>query len=78
MSDESKKFQFSFTCEVTLSQEEIWPDGGGPENPTLEDVVSAIKEYSSEPRYLLSDWELDRDMVLIVSDPTEGRGQRVE
>ena len=72
-----KKFQFTFTCDVTLDRTHLWPDEDGPEEPTLEDVVQLVRDHG-DIRHVLGDWDLDEDLVLIVSDLQEGRGQRVE
>ena len=65
-----KKFQFIFECEDTLTEDAIWPDGDGPKNPTLDDVVKHLKKgYTRNPVGLLSDWNFGECITLTVIDP---------
>jgi hypothetical protein len=34
---------------VTLTKEDVWPDGNGPENPTAQDVMLALREIAMTP-----------------------------
>lgn len=54
--------------ETELTVEEVWPDGDAPENPTAEDVATAMRS-SRGP--VLSDWNLLPDEVEIFE--TRGR-----
>lgn len=49
----------------TLTEEEIWPDGEGPENPTDEDVIKEMQAYGSVYR-VISDWALDDGLTICV------------
>lgn len=66
-------FHFSITHYSSLSVEEIWPDGDAPENPTVDDVLKVIEKYGGKMR-VLSDWNLDADLDLDVSDGKTSRG----
>lgn len=41
-------FSFDFEVMVTLNTDEIWVDGDGPENPTLEDVKRELEKECRE------------------------------
>lgn len=60
-------FTVSFPS-VTLSIDEVWPDGGAPENPTAEDVAARMQEDGGFHR-VVRDWnllsELDVDGVIV-------------
>jgi len=43
------------TCPLTV--DEIWPLGDAPEEPTIQDVIAAIRECGSSAR-LISEWNL--------------------
>lgn len=53
-----KQFVFSVSGSVTLSVDEIWPDGDAPENPTADDVRCVIAEEGGFGR-VLGDWSLE-------------------
>lgn len=53
-----KKFQLSYTINVVLSVDDIWPDGDAPENPTVADVEKVIDACGGWQR-IVSDWNLD-------------------
>ena len=66
---------------VELAVDEIWPDGGAPENPTAADVIAVMRESSHDRiARLLIEWNLDSDQVVSVSklggtrDMAEWRG----
>lgn len=61
---EKKQFHFEFTCEATLSLDEIWPDGDAPENPTAKDVIDIVEKCGGA-REVLGDWFND-DIELTV------------
>ena len=58
----ARKFAFDLHMSVTLSVNEIWPDGDAPENPTAEDVKNLIEETHCSIGSFLSDWNLDREI----------------
>ena len=69
MSDEKRtvRFNFSFSADVSLSVEQIWPDGDAPENPTVDDVLDVIEQSGGKDR-IFRDWDLDHEISLLVSD----------
>jgi len=67
MADNEKRFILDMNLSVTLSIQQIWPDGDAPENPTAADVIAAIKESDEfSPLEALRDWNLDDDVQLTV------------
>jgi hypothetical protein len=43
-------FSFSFSGDVVLTPEQIWPDGDGPAHPTADDVRALLdKLYGDNP-----------------------------
>ena len=56
--DMTKKFTVCYTLEVTLSIEDLWPDGDAPDNPTEEDVEALIESDGGFPQ-IIDDWSLD-------------------
>ena len=73
-----KTFTFEFSGDVTLSVDEIWPDGDAPEDPTLQDVLKQIENtghFGSDKHALLDDWNLEKDLNITISDET---GKSVE
>jgi hypothetical protein len=55
----------SVEIDDSLSGEEFWPEGI-PENPTLADVIAAIKKAGG-PRDILQDWNLLDNLWLSVA-----------
>jgi hypothetical protein len=55
-----------FECGIVamLSEDEIWPDGGGPENPTLEDVIAQVEKSGSIYRFV-QDWNMESEYVTV-------------
>lgn len=54
----NSKFTISFP-DVDLSLNDIWPNGGAPENPTPEDVIEVMKETEcARPSAVSSAWGL--------------------
>lgn len=49
------KFMISFDTSLTMTIDEIWPDGDAPENPGVEDVLVALEESGSFIS-VLNDW----------------------
>ena len=54
-----------------LTEEEIWPDKDGPEDPTAEDVIDAMKSYG-RPGDVIRDWALDDGLKINVDYLTYG------
>jgi hypothetical protein len=52
-----KTFNLSLNIDVTLSVDELWPDGDAPENPTVADVENLIADSGGWSR-ILDDWNL--------------------
>lgn len=52
------KFRITYTLDVTLNAEDIWPDGDAPENPTAEDVADLICKEGGFPK-IIDEWNLD-------------------
>lgn len=63
----SHTFLVTISDYIEMTVEDIWPDGDGPENPTDEDVATAMREYGSKQR-VLRDWELLNDVTVSVGD----------
>jgi hypothetical protein len=62
----------SFWIEITtgmiiLNEDEIWPDGDAPENPSAMHVKRTIEEAGPLSK-VLHDWNLDYDMDLQVGE----------
>lgn len=58
----SKRFTIEVTYGGDLDASEIWPDGDGPENPTIDDVIAELKKFS--PRTIVNDWGLEVDVTV--------------
>lgn len=52
-----KQFQITYTVDVSLNADELWPDGDAPENPTAADVRRLIQKSGGIYR-VLDDWNL--------------------
>ncbi len=64
----SKSFTLSVSGEVSVSLNEIWPDGDAPENPTAQDVAKAIEEQGAwSLANFFNDWSLDEYFELDVT-----------
>jgi hypothetical protein len=68
--EENKRpmFHFSIAADISLSVEEIWPDGDAPENPTIEDVLEVIAKCGGRMR-VIRDWNLHHELTMDVSGP---------
>lgn len=64
-----KRFQITYTVDVTLDADELWPDGDAPENPTAADARNLIQKSGGIYR-VLDDWNL-RECALC--DVTEAK-----
>lgn len=58
----AKKFTIRARLSVTLTDDQIWPDGDKPENPTTEDVAARIDDDGGFAN-VLNDWNL-RDFIV--------------
>ncbi len=63
-----KSFTFEVSATFEIDADEIWVDGDGPEDPTLEDVLEEIQKCGG-PAAVIQDWNLTEEMDLTV----EGR-----
>jgi hypothetical protein len=59
----------------TLTREQVWPDGDGPEHPTARDVADAMNGHAGGLSSILGDWGLD-DYNIVVTTP-DGRSASV-
>lgn len=59
-----RSFNIAITAEWDLSEDEIWPDGDGPENPTTADVIAELTKIRPQRR-ALHDWNLDEYEVTV-------------
>ena len=55
MSD--KPYEIKIVISFTATPDEFWADGYGPEDPTLEQVIAAVKEAYATPQELASDYD---------------------
>ncbi len=53
-----RTFLIQVTGAVRLTKSQLWPDGDGPENPTVEDVEELIEE-SGGISCVIRDWGLE-------------------
>jgi hypothetical protein len=56
-------FTVDFGGAISLSVDEIWPDGDAPENPTANDVIQRMCEYGPKMQ-TLQDWRLEPVVTL--------------
>lgn len=63
------KFILKFSGETELeSATHIWPDGDGPANPSVDDVLSLIKEGSFvDASDFISLWNLGSEVKITIS-----------
>jgi hypothetical protein len=64
-----KTFTFEVSKTFEMSPEEIWPDGDGPEDPTLEDVFKEIEKCGGA-QSAIYDWYLTDELDLAVEGRT--------
>jgi hypothetical protein len=57
-----KVFRIIYTIDEELTEEQIWPDGDGPENATADDVRDLMDDDVHET---LRDWNLDHRSVTV-------------
>lgn len=53
-----KKFRIIYELSSTLTEKQLWPDGDGPKNPTIEDVENLIED-SGGIIQVIDEWNLD-------------------
>lgn len=58
-----KKFDIILYGDYTLTEDQIWPNGDGPENPTEQDVVDAINTDGG-PDEVVTRWNLSVDVTV--------------
>lgn len=56
-----KKFSFKISGYYVLTEDEVWPDGDGPENPTAEDVLDLIDKLGGAEE-VIWDWNLEPNL----------------
>lgn len=54
------KFRFEFGVDITLHEDQIWPDGDAPENPTVEDVQELLDDLGMSATCTINEWNLIR------------------
>lgn len=54
-----KSFTIEIGDEASLTENEIWPDGDAPENPTTDDVIAQIKATTSGAGDFRVSWGFD-------------------
>ena len=67
--NEMKKFEFTITISVDLTEEEVWPDGDAPENPTAADAREVFVSCNGS-NYLRTarEWSFENDIDLEVCE----------
>lgn len=50
-------FEWGGTADLTIA--EVWPDGDAPENPTVDDVIVALRSRGDYIEAMGRDWEFD-------------------
>ena len=65
-----ERFNFHISYSVELNEEEIYPDGDGPDNPTVQDVLQILRDYKNDAE-IVEDWCLTPDesnnVVLVIA-----------
>lgn len=62
-----KTFCLRYDIDVTMTVEELWPDGDAPAEPTVADVEALIKSCGGWRR-IINDWDLDDGVAGHVSE----------
>lgn len=68
MSSEEKKVVLVYVMRRELSEKQVWPDGGAPENWSAEDVLKIIQEDVISPDDLMREWNLYGELSVQVGD----------
>jgi hypothetical protein len=63
-----KSFTITFDGSATLTVDEVWPDGDAPANPTLLDVMRAIRKSTFSESDLIEKWNLSEEILVHVGD----------
>ena len=71
-------FTVIFSGSATMEKDWIWPDGGAPENPTVEDVVRAIKDDTYDTADFIQDWNLADDIEIHIYNKADPAGLDVD
>ena len=66
----TKQFRITYTIDVTLSENDLWPDGDGPDKPTAEQVAALIRKEGGFPN-IIEEWNLDDGFKKYNFDVTE-------
>ncbi len=53
----TKDFEIKIVIEFTATPDEFWADGYGPKNPTVDDVIAAIKTAYLSAGELANDYD---------------------
>lgn len=61
---EEKKFRIIIVSDYVLTENEIWPDNDGPENPTTQDVEDVIIEAELSLADVIKEWNLDPELIV--------------
>ena len=65
----AQQFEVWFGGTVDLSEHEIWPNGDGPEDPTVEDVIDLMTvESDGDILSLLGSWGLVDHLKIYVEE----------
>jgi len=57
------KFYIDFNGSFELDEDEIWPDGDAPPQPTAADVIKAMKQCGSKAG-LIDEWSFADDLII--------------
>lgn len=52
-------FEVKIVITFVTTSDEFWADGYGPENPTVDDVIAAIRNVYSAPEELIREYDGD-------------------
>ncbi len=72
MNKPDRVFDLSISIDVSIAASDLWPDGDGPENPTVQDVENLIKDCGGWDT-VLTEWNLIESLRGTVIDQTEFR-----
>ena len=67
-------FTVIFSGSATMEKDWIWPDGGAPENPTVEDVVQAIKDDTRDAAEFINEWNMGDSIEVHVYNKADPKG----
>lgn len=52
-------FYFEWGGSESLSIDQVWPDGDAPDNPTVDDVIEALRSRGDFMESIAQDWNFD-------------------